>query len=171
VLASFLAERVALARRGDVDGADLGERLAAALDYRSWHDFKLHYRAGATDGELTARSVGSGSGGQQAKVSHLPLLAAAAGFYSSSPSAPRLCFLDEAFAGIDGPNTADLLAMTVTLELDMVMTHFDAWFCVPEVPSLAIYHLEKLPGALGVAAIRYQWDGRQQSESDPWLEP
>lgn len=170
-LATFLAERVTLARRGDIDGADLAERLTAALDYRSWHDFKLRYKAGTTDAEMTARNVGSGSGGQQAKVSHLPLLAAAAGFYASSPSAPRLCFLDEAFAGIDGPNTADLLAVTVTLDLDMVMTNYDAWFCVPQVPGLAVYHLEKLPGTVGVAAIRYQWDGVRQVETDPWLEP
>jgi len=169
-LATFLAERVALARSGDIDGADLAERLTAALDYRTWHSFRLSYKTRAGEGELTARTVGAGSGGQQAKVGHLPLLAAAAGFYSSSPSAPRLCFLDEAFAGIDGPNTADLLSVSVTLDLDMVMTNYDAWFCVPQVPGLAIYHLEKLPGSVGVAAIRYEWDGDRQQELDPWLD-
>jgi len=169
-LAVFLAERVAMARRGEVDGADLAERLTAALDYRHWYTFGVTYKAGGQEAALTARSVGSGSGGQQAKVAHLPLLAAAAGFYSSSPSAPRLCFLDEAFAGIDGPNTADLLEVATTLDLDLVMTNFDAWFCVPQLPGLAIYHLEKLAGAVGVAAIRYQWDGHTQTESDPWLE-
>lgn len=46
----------------------------------------------------------------------------------------------------------------------------DAWFCVPELPGLAIYHLEKLAGALGVAALRYEWDGGQRLESDPWLD-
>lgn len=169
-LAAFLGERVSLARSGDVEGADLAERLAAALDYRRWHSFKLSYKTGGGEGDLTARTVGAGSGGQQAKVGHLPLLAAAAGFYSSSPSAPRLCFLDEAFAGIDGPNTADLLKVSVTLDLDMVMTNYDAWFCVPQLPGLAIYHLEKLPGAVGVAAIRYAWDGHEQQEQDPWLD-
>lgn len=119
---------------------------------------------------MTARTVGAGSGGQQAKVGHLPLLAAAAAFYHSSPSAPRLCVLDEAFAGIDGPNTTDLLLVSVTLDLDMVMTNFDAWFCVPQVPGLAIYHLEKLRDSPGVAAIRYEWDGDAQQELDPWLE-
>ena len=169
-LAVFLSERVAMARRGDVDGADLAERLTATLDYRTWYTFGVSYRAGGEEAALTARSVGSGSGGQQAKVAHLPLLAAAAGFYSSSPSAPRLCILDEAFAGIDGPNTADLLTVATTLDLDMVMTNFDAWFCVPQLPGLAIYHLEKLSGAVGVAAIRYEWDGHTQSETDPWLD-
>jgi uncharacterized protein (TIGR02680 family) len=168
-LAVFLAERVAMARRGEVDGADLAERLTAALDYRTWYRFGITYRTQGDDADLTAKTVGAGSGGQQAKVAHLPLLAAAAGFYSSSPSAPRLCFLDEAFAGIDGPNTADLLAVTRTLDLDMVMTNFDAWFCVPQLPGLAIYHLEKVVGGVGVAAIRYEWDGHVQQESDPWL--
>ncbi|MEP6665658.1 MAG: SbcC/MukB-like Walker B domain-containing protein, partial [Nocardioidaceae bacterium] len=157
VLATFLAERVELARRGDIQGADLTERLTNALDYRYWYSFKLKYNQSGVDSELTAKTVGSGSGGQQAKVGHLPLLAAAAGFYSSSKTAPRLCFLDEAFAGIDSPNTADLLEVTVTLDLDMVMTNYDAWFCVPQVPGLAIYHLEKISGTYGVAAIRYEY--------------
>ncbi|MEP7114943.1 MAG: TIGR02680 family protein, partial [Ilumatobacteraceae bacterium] len=168
ILATFLAERVEIARRGDIQGADLTERLTNALDYRYWYSFKLKYNQSGVDSELTAKTVGAGSGGQQAKVGHLPLLAAAAGFYSSSSTAPRLCFLDEAFAGIDSPNTADLLEVTVTLDLDMVMTNFDAWFCVPEVPGLAIYHLEKIPGTYGVAAIRYEWDGELQQELDHW---
>jgi uncharacterized protein (TIGR02680 family) len=169
LLATFLGERVALARRGDIEGADLAERLTAALDYRTWYRFKLRYNTDAGEGALTTKTVSTGSGGQQAKINHLPLLAAAAGFYSSSPTAPRLCFLDEAFAGIDGPNTADLLAMSVSLDLDMVMTNYDAWFCIPELPGLAIYHLEKLRGTVGVAAIRYLWDGTDQREEDPWL--
>ena len=170
VLATFLGDRVGIARRGEIEGADLAERLTNALDYRRWYHFKLGYKTRGGEGELTAKSVGAGSGGQQAKVGHLPLLAAAAGFYSSSDTAPRLCFLDEAFAGIDGPNTADLLAVSVKLDLDMVMTNYDAWFCVPEVPGLAIYHLEKLPDTVGVAAIRYEWDGDRQQELDLWLD-
>lgn len=168
ILATFLAERVELARRGDIQGADLTERLTNALDYRYWYSFKLKYNQSGVDSELTAKTVGAGSGGQQAKVGHLPLLAAAAGFYSSSNTAPRLCFLDEAFAGIDSPNTADLLEVTVKLDLDMVMTNYDAWFCVPQVPGLAIYHLEKITGTYGVAAIRYEWDGELQQELDHW---
>lgn len=168
ILATFLAERVEIARRGDIPGADLTERLTNALDYRYWYSFKLRYSQAGVDSELTAKTVGSGSGGQQAKIGHLPLLAAAAGFYSSSNTAPRLCFLDEAFAGIDGPNTADLLEVTVKLDLDMVMTNYDAWFCVPQVPGLAIYHLEKIRDTYGVAAIRYEWDGEVQQELDHW---
>jgi uncharacterized protein (TIGR02680 family) len=170
-MSAFLAERVAMARSGEVGGADLAERLLATLDYRRWHSFKLSYRTSAGESEMTARTVGSGSGGQQAKVAHLPLLAATAAFYESSPAAPRLCFLDEAFAGIDGPNTTDLLAVSVELDLDMVMTNYEAWFCVPELPALAIYHLEKVPGTLGVAAIRYEWNGTGMAEKDLWLDP
>lgn len=169
-LATFLTERVDRARRGDMDGADLAERLMVALDYRTWHTFDYSYKTEGADGEMTARRVGAGSGGHQAKIAHLPLLAAAAAFYSTSPSAPRLCFLDEAFTGIDGPNTADLLATSVELDLDLVTTNFDAWFCIPDVPGLAIYHLEKQPDAMGVAAIRYVWDGHTRQEEDRWFE-
>ena len=106
-LAAFLADRVRSARDG-AEGADAVEQMAAALDYRAWHRFTVIRRAGGRDERFTSRTQGQGSGGEQAKLAHLPLFAATAGYYASgSPTCPRLLVLDEAFAGIDDDQRAD----------------------------------------------------------------
>ena len=33
-----------------------------------------------------------------------------------------------------------------------------------------MYHLERTPGVLGVAALRFVWDGSQLREDDPFLD-
>ncbi|MGH9110037.1 MAG: SbcC/MukB-like Walker B domain-containing protein, partial [Acidimicrobiales bacterium] len=120
---------------------------------------------------LTARSQGAGSGGEQAKLAHLPLFAATAAYYSSArPDAPHLLMLDEAFAGIDDSQRGDCMGMLVDLDLDMVLTNYAEWGCYPEVPSVAVYHLERTPGRPGVTALRFLWDGSARTEDDPWLD-
>ncbi|MBW3645773.1 MAG: hypothetical protein KY441_09740 [Actinobacteria bacterium] len=147
------------------------ERLTAALDYRRWHRFVVHRRGGAGAEHFTARTQAFGSGGEQAKLAHLPLFAAMAGYYGSArPTAPRLLVLDEAFAGIDDDQRADCMSMLVELDLDPVLANFGEWGCYPEVPQIAVYHLERTPGLLGVAALRFVWDGRQLREDDPFLD-
>lgn len=170
ILAAFLADRVR-AGRDDAEGADVVERLTAALDYRRWHRFVVHRRGGAGAEHFTARTQAFGSGGEQAKLAHLPLFAAMAGYYGSArPTAPRLLVLDEAFAGIDDDQRADCMSMLVELDLDPVLANFGEWGCYPEVPQIAVYHLERTPGLLGVAALRFVWDGRQLREDDPFLD-
>ncbi len=170
-LASFLQERVRIAR-DDAEGHDAVERLANALDYRRWHRFAITRIT--TDGKsqrLTARTQGTGSGGEQAKLAHLPLFAATAAYYmSAAPSAPHLLMLDEAFAGIDDDQKADCMAMLVDLDLDVILTNYAEFGCYPEVPALAIYHLERTPGTLGVTALRFVWDGSSRRENDPFLD-
>lgn len=169
-LATFLAERVRAARE-DAEGADVVERLGAALDYRRWHRFAVHRRAGGQETRLTARSQGTGSGGEQAKLAHQPLFAATAAYYSSArPEAPHLLMLDEAFAGIDDSQRGDCMGMLVDLDLDLVLTNYAEWGCYPEVPSVAVYHLERIPGHPGVTALRFVWDGTARVEDDPWLD-
>jgi uncharacterized protein (TIGR02680 family) len=169
-LATFLADRVRSAR-DDADGADTVEQMAAALDYRAWHRFTVIRRTGGRDERFTSRTQGQGSGGEQAKLAHLPLFAATAGYYASgSPTCPRLLVLDEAFAGIDDDQRADLMGMLVDLELDVVLTNYNEWGCYPQVPSVAIYHLERTDGQRGVAALRFVWDGRSCREDDPFLD-
>ena len=169
-LAAFLQEQVRTARE-DAEGADVVERLAAALDYRRWHRFSITRRSGAGEERLTVRTQSVGSGGEQAKLAHLPLFAATAAYYSSAlRSAPHLLVLDEAFAGIDDAQTADCLHMLVDLDLDVVLTNFAEFGCYPEVPALAIYHLERTPGQLGVTALRFVWDGSTKREDDPFLD-
>ncbi|MDY7106747.1 MAG: TIGR02680 family protein [Actinomycetota bacterium] len=171
-LATFLAERVR-AGRDDAEGADVVERLAAALDYRRWHRFVVQRRtSGGSGGErFTARTQAFGSGGEQAKLAHLPLFAAMAGYYASArPTAPHLVVLDEAFAGIDDDQRGDCMAMLVELDLDPVLANYSEWGCYPEVPQVAVYHLERTPGVPGVAALRFVWDGTALSEDDPFLD-
>ena len=169
-LAAFLAERVRAARE-DSEGADVVERLAGALDYRRWHRFSIHRRSHGQDERLTARTQGFGSGGEQAKLAHLPLFAATAAYYASArPDAPHLLMLDEAFAGIDDSQRGDCMGMLVSLDLDTVLTNYAEWGCYPEVPAVAIYHLERTPGRHGVTALRFVWDGHARREDDPWLD-
>jgi hypothetical protein len=52
----------------------------------------------------------------------------------------------------------------------MVLTNYSEWGCYREIPSVATYHLERIPGRLGVTALRFVWDGNSRSENDPWLE-
>lgn len=169
-LAAFLAERVR-AGRDDAEGADVVERLTSALDYRRWHRFVVHRRGGSGAEQFTARTQAFGSGGEQAKLAHLPLFAAMAGYYGSArPTAPRLLVLDEAFAGIDDDQRADCMSMLVELDLDPVLANFGEWGCYPEVPHIAVYHLERTPGIPGVAALRFVWDGKELREDDPFLD-
>ncbi len=169
-LAAFLADRVRAAR-DDGEGADMVERLATALDYRRWRRFVVHRRADGQETRLTARTQGTGSGGEQAKLAHQPLFAATAAYYASArPDAPHLLMLDEAFAGIDDSQRGDCMGMLVDLDLDVVLTNYAEWGCYPEVPAVAIYHLERLPGHPGVTALRFVWDGRVRREDDPWLD-
>ncbi len=169
-LAAFLAGRVRVGRDA-TEGADVVERLAAALDYRRWHRFAVHRRGRGGTEQFTARTQAFGSGGEQAKLAHLPLFAAMAGYYGSArPTAPRLLVLDEAFAGIDDDQRGDCMAMLVDLDLDPVLANFGEWGCYPEVPHVAVYHLERAPGQPGVAALRFVWDGRDLREDDPFLD-
>jgi uncharacterized protein (TIGR02680 family) len=169
-LAAFLAEQVRTARE-EGEGADAVERLAAALDYRHWHRFVVHRRTGGHEARLTARTQSVGSGGEQAKLAHLPLFAATAAYYSSArPNAPHPLMLDEAFAGIDDNQRGDCMGMLVDLDLDMVLTNYAEWGCYPEVPAVATYHLERTPGRYGVTALRFVWNGEVREEDDPWLD-
>jgi uncharacterized protein (TIGR02680 family) len=169
-LANFLHDRVRTARE-EAEGADMVERLAAALDYRRWHRFSVHRLAAGRRERLTGRTQGVGSGGEQAKLAHLPLFAATAAYYASArPGAPHLLMLDEAFAGIDDNQRGDCMGILVELDLDMVLTNYSEWGCYREIPSVATYHLERTPGRMGVTALRFVWDGQRRREDDPWLE-
>lgn len=170
LLGNFLAARVRAARE-EGEGVDTVQNMADALDYRRWHHFTVMKRTDGKWERFTSRTQGHGSGGEQAKLAHLPLFAATAGYYATASAvAPRLLMLDEAFAGIDDDQRADCLGMLVELDLDVVLTNFNEWGCYPQVPAIAIYHLERVEGQKGVAALRYVWDGRVRREHDPFFE-
>jgi hypothetical protein len=62
------------------------------------------------------------------------------------------------------------MGMLVDLDLDMVLTNYSEWGCYPEVPAVAIYHLERTPGHHGVTALRFVWNQTALQEDDPWLD-
>jgi hypothetical protein len=160
-LVDFFRERIELAREERADEPS-HVRLAAAFDYRSWHAFDLLERE--PDGRpvrLTAKRHATGSGGEQAVLIHLPLFAAAAALYdvSDGARAPRLVMLDEALSGIDDETRERVLAATVALDLDLVMTSHELWATYASVPALSIYQLHRENGVFGVATVRFVWDG------------
>jgi hypothetical protein len=77
--------------------------------------------------------------------------------------------LDEALSGIDDDTRERVLAATVALDLDVVMTSHELWGTYASVPRLAIYQLHRENGVFGVHAIPFLWDGallheREQAE-------
>jgi uncharacterized protein (TIGR02680 family) len=167
-LEAFFQGRISEARQ-HWESVPWRDHLMAALDYRTWHRFRILRRDGGDGGwaELTRRGHGASSGGEKAVALHLPLFAAAAAHYRSAfPAAPRLIALDEAFAGIDQGMRGRCMGLLVAFDLDFVMTSHDEWGCYAELPGVATYQLYRDPALDGVAAVRFVWDGRTLAE-DP----
>lgn len=149
--------------REEMPTAPQAEQLMRALDYRQWYKFDLFWKKpGQSDfTKLTKKSHATGSAGEKAVALYLPLFsAAAAHFDSARETAPRLVLLDEVFAGVDQTTRGSCMGLLVAFDLDVMMTAFSEWACYPEVPSIAIYHLERDPDIRGVLATPFWWDGR-----------
>ncbi|HEY5195755.1 MAG TPA: TIGR02680 family protein [Solirubrobacteraceae bacterium] len=163
-LVEFFRRRIDAARNaapggaGRIGGEAMADTLAAAFDYRAWHDFDLLQEHGGTRERLTRKRHAVGSGGEQAVLIHLPLFAAAAALYDET-TAPRMIFLDEALSGIDDDTRQRVLGATVDFGLDLVMTSHELWGTYITVPALAIYQLHRTNGEPGVHAIRFRWNG------------
>ena len=160
-LIEFLRDRVATAR-ADEASPGFAAALATALDYRTWFVFRIDESTPTGWHRLTTRSHAAGSGGEQAVALHLPLFAAVAAYYSTAAHhAPRLFFLDEAFAGIDRPMRGLLMRFLVHFDLDFVFTSPDDWGTYAELDGAGIYHLyrDRDGGVCGVLARRFVWDG------------
>jgi uncharacterized protein (TIGR02680 family) len=139
------------------------ETLAAVLDYRSWYMFSIQLiQPGGVVEQLTRKRHSSMSGGEKSAAIHLPLFAAANAIYSSAqPTCPRLIALDEAFAGIDGNFTPDLLGLTTKFDLDLFMTGHELWVTFPSVPMIAHYDMLHDKASQSVSALLILWDGHQ----------
>jgi uncharacterized protein (TIGR02680 family) len=166
-LTAFFRDRVQQAR----DIADEGttaQHLLAALDYRTWHVFKVLQRLDGIETILTKSLHQSGSGGEKAAALLLPLLAAAAAHFSAArPTAPRLIMLDEAFAGIDSTMQRHLLTLIESFDLDFMFTSHELWCCERELGALSIYTLHRVRGLGSVASWRFLWDGSTKSDMEP----
>jgi uncharacterized protein (TIGR02680 family) len=165
---AFLQQQITDVRARDVAGT-WSDHLREALDYRTWHGFRVERKQ---DGRWRP-ATGPASGGERVLAATIPLFAAASSHYASagSPHAPRLVLLDEAFAGVDDDSRAKCLGLLDTFDLDYVLTSEREWGCYPTVPGLAIAQLSRREGIDAVLVTRWEWDGASRRRVDVELPP
>ncbi|HEY2578651.1 MAG TPA: TIGR02680 family protein [Streptosporangiaceae bacterium] len=138
--------------------------LAAALDYRQWHEVAVTI-LGPEEGQQRRLSRRAKlSQGETRFVSYVTLFAAADGYLTSlgdDGRALRLILLDDAFAKVDDGTVAELMGLLVSLDLDFVMTGHALWGCFPEVPQLDVYEVRRSDGSSAVTT-HVHWDGRNR---------
>ena len=148
------------------DRGTLFEAIAQVLDYRDWFEFDLKYKR-ANEGyqwqPLTDRRFNQFSGGEKAIVMYLPLFAATYSRYEDAGDyCPRVITLDEAFAGIDDQNIAELFKACEQLNFNYVMNSQALFGDYQTVSSLSIYELLRPQNANFVTTIKYFWDGHKK---------
>jgi uncharacterized protein (TIGR02680 family) len=145
-------------------GSGYATHLAAALDYRQWHEVAVTI-LGPDEGQQRRLSRRAKlSQGETRFVSYVTLFAAADGYLTSlgdDGRALRLILLDDAFAKVDDGTVAELMGLLVTLDLDFVMTGHALWGCFPEVPRLDVYEVRRSDGSSAVTT-HVHWDGRNR---------
>ena len=156
-------------RRGSdrIGGESLAERLHSEFDYRGWFDFKLTFvRPDGTTVALMKNGLQALSGGERTLAQVLPLLAAVhAHSLGARPDAPKLIYLDEAFAGVDPENTEGTLRMLSELDFSWLFASDKFWGTSREISASTTYTLT--PGSRAVFAMFHLWDGDQTlSESE-----
>jgi uncharacterized protein (TIGR02680 family) len=138
--------------------------LAAALDYRQWHEVAVTI-LGPEEGQQRRLSRRAKlSQGETRFVSYVTLFAAADGYLTSlgdDGRALRLILLDDAFAKVDDGTVAELMGLLVSLDLDFVLTGHALWGCFPEVPQLDVYEVRRSAGSSAVTT-HVHWDGRNR---------
>ncbi|MEU5697888.1 TIGR02680 family protein [Streptomyces aurantiacus] len=160
---AFLQEQIAR-RQADDRAGSWQEDLAAALDYRTWHEFGVERHQ---HGKWVP-ATGPASGGERVLAASVPLFAAASSHYASAGAvhAPRLVTLDEAFAGVDDDSRAKCLGLLRAFDLDVVMTSEREWACYPQVPGIAIAQLSRVDDIAAVLVTRWEWDGSERRRGD-----
>jgi hypothetical protein len=145
---------------------DYTEHLHAALDYRTWSEFRIRISRPEAPNDwkvLTRRTPLSQ--GEQKVVCYLPLFAAASAHFTSvagaAADAPRFILLDDAFPKIDMKTHPKLFGLLVDFDLDFVVTSERLWGDYETVPRLAIYEALRSPTERGIAQYKHLWDGRR----------
>ncbi|SFC09454.1 TIGR02680 family protein [Alkalibacterium subtropicum] len=139
--------------------------LKQVLDYRNWFSFELSYQR-TGDGrkrQLTDNQFYKFSGGEKARAMYIPLFIASYSRYlEASDEAPFILSMDEAFAGVDDHNIADLFEVLEELGFNYIINSQGLWGDYPTVTELAISELFRPQNADHVAVIRYVWDGSKR---------
>lgn len=136
--------------------------LRNALDYRQWFEFKLQYSQRETQKRsLTNKTFNRFYGGEKAITMYTPLFVAMYAWYkNASPDAPYVITLDEAFAGIDENNIAQLFKTIENLNFNYVMNSQQLQGEYDTVSSLNTYELIRSEQDDHVTAIKIHWDGK-----------
>ncbi len=149
-------------------GADPGSgyavHLAAALDYRQWHEVTVTILGPEENQQRRLSRRAKLSQGETRFVSYVTLFAAADGYLTSlgdDGRALRVILLDDAFAKVDDGTVAELMGLLVSLDLDFVMTGHALWGCFPQVPRLDVYEVRRSDGSSAVTT-HVHWDGRNR---------
>ncbi|UOF91234.1 TIGR02680 family protein [Fodinisporobacter ferrooxydans] len=156
--------RIQWAKEDAAEGEGLRRWIQELLDYRNWFAFTLYVRKGSQSWrELTDSRFNTMSGGERAMAMYIPLFAATDSRYKdSSPDAPRIITLDEAFAGVDDENMRDMFQLLTEMQFDYMMTSQVLWGCYDTVPSLSIYEIYRPQDVDFVTLIPYYWNGVQR---------
>lgn len=135
--------------------------LQQVLDYRKWFEFELKYsRENVAETKLTNNKFNQFSGGEKAICMYLPLFTAIYSRYQdASKNAPYIITLDEAFAGIDNLNIAELFKATEQLGFNYIMNSQALYGEFSTVSSLNTYELIRPKNAPIVSTLQYHWDG------------
>ncbi|WP_327640792.1 TIGR02680 family protein [Kribbella sp. NBC_00482] len=171
---AFISRRIDAARAdAAAEGAsDWKDQLTTALDYRRWLRIELQFQAGRGDRWRkfdTARHA-TKSGGEKVVLLSQPLFAAAVVAYNAAgPEAPRWIWLDEAMTGVDVTVKESFMGLTVSFDLDVMLTAHDEWCTYSTVPAVAIHDLARDPHLPGVDVDTYLWCGGKLGQVAPRL--
>ncbi|MBB4634613.1 SbcC/MukB-like Walker B domain-containing protein [Longimicrobium terrae] len=143
---------------------DYRTALLRMVDYTQWYTLTVQRKDESGRWvQLTKRLYGQGSGGRRTLDLLLPLIAAvSARLQSADRAAPRLVGFDEAFAGVDDRNAAEIYALLTELEFCWIMATEKATALGAEVRGSATY--EMLADERTVAPVLSLWDGARRYE-------
>jgi uncharacterized protein YPO0396 len=143
---------------------DYRTALLRMVDYTQWYSLTVQRKDDSGRWmPLTRRLYGQGSGGRRTLDLLLPLIAAVSARLSSADrAAPRLVGFDEAFAGVDDRNAAEIYGLLTELGFCWIMATEKATGLGPEVRGSATY--EMLTDGVTVAPTLSVWDGARRYE-------
>ncbi len=141
---------------------DYATALREMVAYQQWYTLSVQRRDESGRWmPLTRRVYGQGSGGRRTLDLLLPLIAAvSARLATADRAAPRLVGFDEAFAGVDDRNAAEIYALLTELGFCWIMATEKAAGLGAGVRGSATY--EMLSDGVTVAPTLSVWDGERR---------